>query len=441
MALPPWTVELIRRSVADVARKASEPEALQRLRNQATGLIQDLPETAARGIDRVIRTAEAGKESVQRWSRKHTALAVPMLNASGVLYSDLGTGLAVPDRAIEVGQEFMRGDVVSTAAVEPRIHRRLERLLPDGGDWGIAIAASFPGALSALSLVGLDRSLVVHRHHAVRILGGVPLPDAFGTLWPVVHEVGGRDHVEPNDFIGLDRPCVILADDGEHDLELVDLSIDDAIQAVVLPVATVRTRRNALLPSAESMLRKGASLVALPGDGVAAGPPCGILMGRREELQAITTSVAWPALEAPAAIRAMMCVALEAAVPDDEALPVEARIATAIENLQDRAERFVSRLGGNANIASCQIASEEARVTATGRWRLASRQVRLTHATLSAHQWAGKLQEGLPVVVSSVLSLDSAGMTTSDDAQPCLAIDFRWLDPADDGKVADALTD
>ena len=67
MALPPWTIELLRRGLSDVARRASEPETLEKLKTQATEILQDLPQTAARGIDAVMRSAEAGKKTVQRW--------------------------------------------------------------------------------------------------------------------------------------------------------------------------------------------------------------------------------------------------------------------------------------------------------------------------------------------------------------------------------------
>ena len=51
MALPPWTVELLRRGITDVARKASEPQTLAKIKSQATEILQELPESAARGID------------------------------------------------------------------------------------------------------------------------------------------------------------------------------------------------------------------------------------------------------------------------------------------------------------------------------------------------------------------------------------------------------
>lgn len=429
MALPPWTVELLRRGLADVASKAGEPATLRRLKEQATGLLQELPETAARGINRVIQSAEAGKESVQRWSRRHTSLAVPLLNASGVLHHELGTGVPVAERVIDVGREVLRGDVVLGAEMALRISRRLERSLPDRDGISIAVASSFPAALSALSLVGTHRTLVVHRHHAVRILEGVPLPEAFGTILPMVAEVGATDRVDPEDFEGLERACVISADDGILGFEAIQLADCEAIQAVILTAATLAETPSRLVPSAEAVLRQGAGLVVLSGEGIAGGPPCGIVVGRREEIETIRMSASWSALEASLATQAMMAVAAESASDQDAAdaiHPVDALISTSEENLRDRAERIATRLSSCESIATTRVADDAARITRDGRWRLPSRQLVLTHRSLSPAAWERKLAEDLPAIAVS----------TSQDA---LRVDLRWLNPAYDGQLAESL--
>ncbi len=49
MALPPWTVELIRRGLTDVARKAGDGETLEKIKSQATEMLSDL--LIKRGVD------------------------------------------------------------------------------------------------------------------------------------------------------------------------------------------------------------------------------------------------------------------------------------------------------------------------------------------------------------------------------------------------------
>ncbi len=431
MAIPPWTVELLRRGLVDVANKAGEPATLRRLKEQASGILQDLPESAARGIQRVIQTAESGKESVQRWSRRHTSLAVPLINASGVLYHPMGTGVPIDQRVLEVGQEVLRGDVVLGAGMADRITRRLQRSLADHAladheGISVAIAASFPAALSAVSLLGTRRTLVVHRRHAVRLDGGVPLPEAFGSVLPLVTEVGGCDRVDPEDFQGLERPCLISADDGRNGFEPIELPAD-SIRVHVLPVGVLTDSPNRVVPSAESLLRDGADLVVFAGDAIAGGPPCGIIVGRHEAIETIRDSASWPALEASVAVHAMVAAAAEPLADGSGGIrPIDALISTSEDNLRDRAERLATRLSGTESIVSARVTADPARITEAGRWRIPSRQLVLTHATLDAESWARKLAEDLPAVAVTA-------------AEGTIRVDLRWLDPAHDGPLAESL--
>jgi L-seryl-tRNA(Ser) seleniumtransferase len=302
----------------------------------------------------------------------------------------------------------------------------LQRLLPAGGDYSIAVASNFPAALTAFSLLVEHRQLVVHRGHAVRLPGGRALTDSFGVLLPVIQEVGSIDRVELSDFAGLESFCAIMADGGERGVELLDFAGRDAMQAVVLPVGTLASSSHEQIPSAESTLSAGADFVIMPGDGLCGGPSCGILVGRRQEIERIKESAAWPALAACEAIQAMMLVTLETAAASAEQVPVLALLNTSQENLRNRAERMATRLDGSDAIANSRVTTDEARLTADGRWRFPSQQLRLRHASLSADAWANGLQEKYPAV-----------MTTVDGNDVC--VDLRWIAAADDAKLAEAL--
>ena len=425
MSLPPWTIELLRRRITDAAKKASEPDTLQKIKAQATEILQDLPDTAARGIDAVMRSAEAGKKTVERWSRKHTALAVPMLNASGILLTDRGSGAPLASVITDVGHEFMAGDVTTGETVDERLSRRIGRLLPPG-DYAIAITSNFPAALTAFALLVEKTKLVIHRNHCVRLPHGRPLSEAFGMLAPLIQEVGAVGNIAASDFDGLEDFCAILADGGQTPVELLDLGKREFLQAAVLPVATLSSCGHESIPSAESMLTQGADYVVLPGDGIGGGPQCGIIVGRRDGIALIKSSTAWPALAASEFVGAMMMLALEIAGDDQDKLPIRALLSTSEENLRGRAERMATRLGGSDSIASCQVTAEEARLTASGRWRFPSRQVRLRHASRSAEDRAKSLQDQIPSVLALVDGND-------------LKIDLRWIAAASDNRLAEAL--
>ncbi len=431
MALPPWTIELLRRGINDVARKASEPETIEKIKKQATEILNDLPQTAAKSIDAMMRTAEAGKKTVERWSRKHTTLSVPLLNGSGVLMNENGSGVPLTPEISEAGYELMLGDGVTGAVMEERLSQRLQRLLPAGGDHSIAVTSNFSSALTALALLVEERQLVVHRSQAVRLPDGRALPDAFGMFLPVVQEVGSRDSILPQDFEGLDSFCLVMADVGEKPLELLDLAGRDAMQAAVLPVATLGQAASTVsgdvdIPSAESMLAAGADFVVLSGQGILGGPECGIVIGRKVQIENIKASSVWPSLVACDAVQAMLAMTLEVAASKPDQIPVLALLGTSEENLRGRAERLATRLGGSDDIRNVQITAEDARLSPDGRWRIPSRQICVTHDSLSSVDWQKKLIDELPAVAANCRG----------DA---ICVDLRWIAASDDSRLAEAL--
>jgi L-seryl-tRNA(Ser) seleniumtransferase len=425
MALPPWTVEFIRRGLTDVARKAGDGETLEKIKSQASEILSDLPETAARGIESVMRTAESGKKSVERWARKHTALSVPVLNATGVLQNPIGSGVAIPQLAAELGQQLLGGDAIGGDSLNQRMERRFSRVLP-ASDYSIAVANSFPAALTALPFLLPGHQLVVHRNHAVRLPDGLPLPDACGLFAPVIQEVGSVDEIKLSDFDGLESFCAIMADVGSQPVELLDLNSTDALQAVVLPVGTLAQSSIEQIPSAEAILSAGANFVLLPGDGVCGGPECGIIVGQKSEIERMKSSAAWRALSANETTTAMLLATLEIACESENQIPVRALLNTNIENLQGRAERMATRLGGSDSIAESTVIARDAKLTLDGRWSFPSRQLRLKHQSLSASDWQRSLGDGMPAVLTVV-------------EEDRLCADFHWIAAADDNRLAEVL--
>ena len=438
MALPPWAVNAIRRGIADVARKAGDPETITKLKQQATEIFRDLPDTALRGVDSIVRTAKAGTESLQRWIDRHTELAVPMINASGrLLDCELGRGCPLSDEVLQIGCDLLRGDCKQQGLSAELQDRLRKRLAPHA----IAVTASLEGAVAALTLQK-DLSLAIHRSHAIRLPSGLPLPDALGQ--ENLREIGGVQGIAAKDFEGLQNHLVILADAGSQPFQLPDLSEQETLVAVVLPVGTVRQRYESI-PSAEAILEQGADLVILPGDVLAGGPPCGLIIGDKQRIDELLSCDRWQTLAAPDAIVAMVFAALEQADVDSSGSAVSSELGGAgsagtesggattaslaslldasEDNLRSRAERMATRLSAADSIASCQITSEPARLTKDGHWQFPSRQLRLRPEGRSAAQWAETLGSRNPAIAVDV----------ADDQ---VVVDLRWVRAADDPALA-----
>ncbi len=192
-------------------------------------------------------------------------------------------------------------------------------------------------------------------------------------------------------------------------------------------VATTPSLRGAREFLGDEQSAGSVDLVITSGDGVLGGPPCGLIIGRRAAVDNICSSQAWPALEASIATKAIMAYTLETLQGNSpESLPVIAMLKTREENLRSRSERLATRMSAHESIVSCQVTDESARLTASGPWRLGSRQLRLRRRGKNALQWAEQLATDVPAVLAEIV----------DDS---LVIDLRWVQPSDDAALAAAL--
>ncbi|TWU43074.1 L-seryl-tRNA(Sec) selenium transferase [Novipirellula aureliae] len=429
MAIPPWTVELLRRGLQDVARRASEPETIERLKTQATEFMNDLPQTAARGLDAVVRATETGRKSVQRWSKKQTAVTIPLINASGTLLTPYGTGVSVATDAVEAAYACLHGDIRSDGRAITRLENHLQRQLPFGDEMRIAVTNHFQAALLAFVIGMSQEDIVVHRSQSIRLANGVSLVDAMNALVPMVQEVGANDEIEMSDFNDFDSFCFVMAENESSDAAAppLDFGNRDVTQVAVLPVATLKPSTLPSLPSVEQVLKQGADLVIVQGGGTFGGPDCGILIGKRELVDAITHTSIWPSLAANNATMAMLSTTIaEMASAIALKLPIEELMRTSEENLRTRGERLAMRMSGSDSIKSCQLTADEARITKKGRWKLPSRQVRIEHESMTGEQWANRLREEMP---SLLVDFD----------EQAIRIDLRWVDPAQDKQIGELL--
>lgn len=425
MRLPPWAIEAIRNGVADVARKASDVETIAKVRDQAAELLRDLPENASRGIDAIVKTAtqtargalNQGRESMLRWTQRHTDFAISCQNASGMLFSSHGTGVPVSDSVLQLGCDIMRGD-----CIDDDMRQRIDRALAKTADLdghSVAVATNLDAAVAALGGLADSRSLVMHRSQAIRLPSGTPLPDAFPGL--SLQECGGVQAIEPGDFDGIDHACVILADDGQHAISSIDFGVRDIVTIAIVPVATINSSIDSVT-SADSLLDSGIDLVVLSGGPMTGGTAAGIIVGKSKLIETIQNQPRWNAFAAADCVAATTLAALTATDPS----PLAVLIETAEDNLRSRAERMAIRLTADDSITTCQITDQPAVLVAAARWQFPSRQIRLRHQTLSAENWAAQLRKQNPAVIAS---------TDGED----LVIDLRWIPASDDSILADSL--
>ncbi|MEO1526039.1 MAG: hypothetical protein AAFX06_11425 [Planctomycetota bacterium] len=424
MRLPPWALQALRQGAADVARKASDDATLAKLREQASELFRDLPESASRGLDAVLKTAggaakevvEQGRDAFRSWATPAQAIVVNCCNASGVLMHSKGTGVPVDETILQAGVELLRGDKLgdSRPAIDTALNEALQR---DGN--AIAVANNLEAALAALVTLADGNTLAIHRSHAIRLPSGLPLPDAFANA--NLRECGGVQSIELDDFRDVDRGIVVLADNGNSELSALDFSERDVTSVAVLPVGTLRDRYDEV-PSAEVLLRNGFDLVVVTGGPLTGGVDCGIVIGNRSLVQHITQHRSWHVLAAADSVAAITLAALTRDVES----PMEQLLDAGEDNLRGRVERMATRLAAVESVESTRITDDKASLISSSRWTYASRQLRIRHKSLSSDEWANQLAQRETAVIAAA---------EGDE----LVVDLRWVPPSADADLGDAL--
>ena len=419
MAIPPWAVDVLRRGVGGVMEKMP-PDAIDQLKKRATDLFNELPQTAAKSVDSVLRNAKAGKESLHRWSRRHIALVTPVVNASGCLTNPKIAGVPIGNDAIEVAVEAFQSGALTSDVARDRLQKRLTKTIASS-DVGVLVTSTIDGACLGIASANRGVPIYCHRSQSQRLASGSPIPDAFGAG----HEVGSIDRIDANDTRSIPDSAVVVGVDNGTDGAWFKSMASSAtrVRVMLLPIATLNGSDVAITPKPASILAtlsNAADLVVTPGDATMGGPRCGLIIGKRALLDKIVASAVWPAVVADISVQAAMTMTMESlAAGDVESVPVLAMMATSEENLRSRAERLVTRIAAESIVRSCEVTDKPATLSPSGPWSLPSRQLKMSHRDLSAIDWAAKLAADVPAVIVAV------------DGE-YVVVDLRWIQPVDD---------
>jgi L-seryl-tRNA(Ser) seleniumtransferase len=235
------------------------------------------------------------------------------------------------------------------------------------------VVHSYAGALwLALSTLAAGREVLVARAEVGDIGRGEPLPDLIASAHARLREVGATNRAKVDDYkaaVSSSSAAVLAIDPDEYrvvgqtataeleelvafarERELVSIAALGTAPLVDPPESLKWSRR-----SAGDALAAGADLVALRGDGLVGGPPCGILLGSSKRVDCISNHPLFNAWRLDEFRSAALAAALEChqdAALGTESLPVWHLLTTPLENLRNRAERIAPQLAQAADVAS-----------------------------------------------------------------------------------------
>ena len=423
-------------------------------------LLVDSTRKVLQGLRARITRGELKSLSVQSLERDilaatedEAALSLrPVINATGViLHTNLGRAPLAAEAIRHVAEiagqysnleyDLARG---SRGKRDDHTDRLFGRLLH--AERALVVNNNAAAVFLALNSLAEDGEVIVSRGELIEIGGSFRIPDICAKSGARLREVGTTNRtriddyaaainertrilmrVHPSNFrmVGFtERPelaeVVRLA--RERDL----LVLEDLGSGCLLDFSPLGIRDE---PPAAASIQAGVDVVTFSGDKILGGPQAGILVGRREPLEAIRRNPLFRALRVDKMMIAALAATVALYLKDDwKAVPALRMISMTREEVAARAERLAGKI---SSLAGFSAALEDGESVVGGGstpgQTLPTRLVVVTHRRLSATSLEAGLRRNSPPVIARIendrLLLDLRTVFEEQEGEIVLAFD------------------
>jgi L-seryl-tRNA(Ser) seleniumtransferase len=350
------------------------------------------------------------------------------INATGQFWAEPWTSIPLADPALErvvaAGREFTADaseDHMAAAELETQLVRR-------AGAEAAVVLHSYPAAIwLTLAALAAEREALIARTDVGDVDRGNPLPALATAANCRLRDVGTLNHTQASDYesaISLQTGVILKL--STHNYRVVGQSTaaeDDALVALardreipfvaamgIAPLADLTSPLPSPPQSVRAAIAAGVDLVVLRGDGYVGGPPCGVIVGRRDLVERISRHPLFASMQLDplrrAALLATVISASDSPERTAETPPVRQLLTAPIENLRNRAERIAPQLAAAAEIASAVAVETRSSISAaeSAAGACPSYAVALTPRERSIAELDKRLQSLTPPVIGRVES-------------------------------------
>jgi L-seryl-tRNA(Ser) seleniumtransferase len=355
---------------------------------------------------------------VQRACARLTPRLRRVLNATGVVvHTNLGRApLAIQAQAAVARTAAGSCNLELDLATGRRgvRHDHVESLLAEltGAEAAIAVNNCAAAVLLAVAALGAGRETIVSRGQLIEIGGGFRIPELLAQAGTTLVEVGTTNRTRVSDYQGAigDRTGSILRAHPSN-FRMVGFVEEVTIEALCgLGPAVIDDVGSGVLaddvavladePPVRRSVAAGAAAVAFSGDKLLGGPQAGVLVGRRDAIDACRTHPLARAVR----IDKLSLAALEATLglyrdpaAARRAIPVLAMLEAGDDELVARARRLAEETGGRVIEATARVGGG-----ALPLLELSGPAVALDPGPAGADALAAALRAGDPAVVGRV---------------------------------------
>ncbi len=378
----------------------------------------------------------------------------PVINATGIL---LHTGLGrapLAQEAIDamnsVAADYASVELDLTTGQRSQRVVVVEELLKQltGAEAAVVVNNNAGATMLVLAALAADREVIVSRGQLIEIGGSFRLPDVMSTSGARLREVGTTNKTHLADYeqaINDDTAALMRVHTSNYTVvgftaevsleEMVALGrrhrlpvIDDIGSGAMIDFAKYGFANE---PVTADSIKAGSDVVLFSGDKLLGGPQCGIIVGRRESLEKISSHPMMRALRVDKITLAALAATLRLYRDVDkaeESIPLLQLLSTSLENLKNRAERMAPQIADAEAVAVAEVVED---VAYLGGGSIPTQQlptycISITPAHGGVDQLAAQLRAGEPAVVGRI-------------QQDRLLLDLRSIPPRRDQDLVQAV--
>lgn len=379
----------------------------------------------------------------------------PLINATGVVvHTNLGRSIlseAAISRVIEVNRSYSNLEYDIQAGERGKRYTHIEGILNrlTGTEAATAVNNNAAAVLLCLNTLARGREVIVSRGELVEIGGSFRVPEVMERSGAVLREVGATNKTHLKDYqkainentglllkvhtsnykiVGFTKevsPAELAALGKKHKVPVMwDLGSGSILDLASYGIGDE--------PTVKQAMDAGIDILTFSGDKLLGGPQAGMILGKKQYLDAIRSNPLARALR----IDKMTLAALEATLNqylDEEKairdIPTLWMLTQPLSEIARKAELLASGvkvLGDNKLTIAIQDDLSQTGGGALPTGKLPTKVVAISHKTLSANQIETKLRLGKPVIITRI----KEGM---------VLFDPRTLNDGEIGKIVEAV--
>jgi L-seryl-tRNA(Ser) seleniumtransferase len=355
----------------------------------------------------------------------------PLINATGVVvHTNLGRSLlseAAISRVIEVNRSYSNLEYDIQAGERGKRYTHIEAILNrlTGAEAATAVNNNAAAVLLCLNTLARGKEVIVSRGELVEIGGSFRVPEVMERSGAILREVGATNKTHLKDYqkaINENTGLLLKVHTSNYKIvgftkevspaELATLGKKHKVPVMwdlgsgsILDLASYGVGDE---PTVKQAMDAGVDILTFSGDKLLGGPQAGMIIGKKQYLDAIRSNPLARALRVDKMTLAALEATLNQYLDEEKAIreiPTLWMLTQPLSEIERKADVLASgiRLGGDPSLTvAVQDDMSQTGGGALPTGKLPTKVVAISHKSLSANQIESRLRMGRPAIITRI---------------------------------------